>query len=56
MHAQGNKAVAYSGYENFDSTINVLLKMLLHRFRHAHFSNFIVTFVKYFLKNYHFSM
>ena len=56
MQAQGNKAVAYSGYENFDFTINVPLKMLLHRFRHAHFPNFIVTFIKYFLKNCHFLM
>ena len=28
MHAQGNKAAAYSGHENFDFTIIVPLKIL----------------------------
>ena len=54
MQAKGNKAVANSGYENFCFTISASLKMLPRRFQYGNFSNFSMTFVKYFMKKQHF--
>ena len=56
VRQKGNKAVANSGYEIPCFTINGLLKMLIHRFRFFHFSNFNMAIVKHFLKNNYFPM